>query len=300
MLGRARPVQASSPPGRLGVESGFGEQVLVEVLGRSPRSDSHSVLIPSALESFASVTPTSNDTEVSVSVRFAPDSDVPQRLVKAGAACYSVSVHSPQTHFRELVTSASPAIEKIFSGGMLSEQVSFTPMFVSILPPYGHGSDLDEFLRSRDVDDKPGQVIAKGRELKVELEHVESSLICAVFGHRLDNAKNESDPSYEIREDRVWISMPEDIMQRLKSLWSEIGFCKEMLATIYLPILVEVLHDLDNRSGELRDHAWFKFIDRRLGEQRSMRLGTRGAQRLADAQRLLGCTIGDSLDVSSR
>lgn len=281
--------------GRLGIELGFGEQVLVEVHGSGSLSDSHSALIPSVLESFVSLTPTSNDTEVSVSVRFAPDSDMPQRLVKSGAAFYSVSVHSPQTHFRELVTSAGPVIEKTYPGGVLSEVVSLTPMFVSTGLPYGHGSDLDEFLRSRGVADRPGQVIAKGMELRYSVEHVENSLICAVFGHKLDNTLKETDSIYELWHDRVWISLEEDVLRSWELVWVGKGFSKEFLGTIYLPILTEVLKGLDSLADGKRDHAWCRFLDRRLGEQRSRPLGTPGADRLEDAQRLLGCTVDDNL-----
>ena len=53
------------------------------------------------------------------------------RLIAEGAAQYVLLIKASRTHFREIISSQEPRVDRLFSGGDLSGRVEFAPFLIS-------------------------------------------------------------------------------------------------------------------------------------------------------------------------
>ena len=57
--------------------------------------------------------------------------------------------------------------------------------------------------------------------------------------------------------------------------------------SVYLPVLIAVLNEIDQEADAYEDHRWFSSLDQRLKAVGAKHLGDKHSNRLIDAQKIL-------------
>lgn len=230
-------------------------------------------------------------TAVEVDVEFElSDPDLLQ-LVEEGSGRYVLLIRASRTHFRDLIESTEPHITKRFSGGELSGRVEFAPFLVctrelSGFRAVGWHSDF----AGRTFDIVTGAVLAEDVPKDYWVDTADEAPLGSIFGH--ESQRNVPDGRWQCRldDDRVWIVMSEadaNLYTTARNRANNQPEGQYLMNGLYLPALLAVLKDADQNPEDYRDFRWFASLDQRLDAVGCKPLGSKDADRLVDAQKVL-------------
>ena len=229
-------------------------------------------------------------TEVEVNVDFElSDPDLLQ-LVEDRAARYVLLIKAPKTHFRECIQSDNPRVEHMYSAGTLTGKVEISPFLIctrdlSDFAARGWHPDFD----SRTFNITTGAVLAEDVPKYCWIDTAGERPIDSIF--RLSPSPKHPDGhwKYLLEEDRVWIVMSTDDAKRLNSARNQLPNQPEgyyLINGLYLPALLAVLTEVDQHPDEYQECQWFASLDQRLEQVGCKPVGSEGANRVVDAQKV--------------
>ena len=213
------------------------------------------------------------------------------RLLEQDKARFSLLIRSPKTHYRELLQSSRPNIEHTFPAGVLAGRIEIAPFLVSFKPLSGFHSDgwHSDFARMT-FDINVGAVLAEDVSKDYWIDTADEALLSSIFGHRGHSDLPDGRWEYELDERRVWIVMSDADTQQYQAARERIADQPEgqyLMNGLYLPALVAVLNEIDQNSSEYSNYRWFASLDQRLEFVGCQNLGSKNANRLIDAQKVL-------------
>ena len=213
------------------------------------------------------------------------------RLVKEGGALYALLIKATDTHFRKLIKTAGGRIQEEFSSGNLSGRVELASFLISVreLPGFRAAGWHSDFS-GRTFDIPAGAVLAEDVPKDYWVDTADEAPLRSILGTRA--RPNLPDGRWEcnLADDRVFIEMSEaDYAQYLKArdLANNRPEGQYLMNGLYLPALMEVLHEVDQDSQEYEDRRWYASLDQRLESVGCKPLGSENANRLLDAQLVL-------------
>ena len=230
-------------------------------------------------------------TEVEVQAEFQLSDPDLLRLVEEGACQYVLLIKASRTHFRDLIQSDTPHMERIFVAGDLSGQVSLAPFLVCT-------QELSEFrvegwhpdYEGRTFDIAAGSVLAEDEPKDYWVDTADEAPLGSIFAHKPADPWPDGSWGYQLVEDRIWIVMSKTDSTRYMAARDSVNNKPEgqyLMNGVYLPALVAVLNEVDRHPEDFQDYRWFAFLDQRLEAVQCNPLGSNNADRLADAQKIL-------------
>lgn len=213
-------------------------------------------------------------------------------LVKQGMAHYVLLVKAPKTRFRNLVESRVREVRQEFSAGDLSGRVEIAPFLIAAQDVVGfRARGWHRDFSNHAFDIKAGSILAEDEPREYWIETADDDpLIGSIFAVRERGNCPDGFWDYEIAEERIWIVMSKRDYIRFSNTRARVtghqdGFY--LISGIYLPVLIAVLNDLDQAMDEYREYNWFSSLERRLEGLECKPIGSRDANRLLDAQKVL-------------
>ena len=217
-------------------------------------------------------------------------------LVRHSKARYSLLIRAPKTHYRALLQSTDTTIASSIGAGVLSGRVEFQPFLTCT-------ETLDDFRAEgwhRDYGDRtfrlsPGTVLAEDEPKVYWIDPADEAPLGAIFEHRSRPDLPDGRWHCELDDDRIGIAMSLDDSLRYSLARNRVNRTQEgqyLMNGVYLPALVYVLSVADRDQDEYSDRRWFSALDQRLDALGCKSLGTRNADRLADAQKVLESPFG--------
>ena len=213
------------------------------------------------------------------------------RLVVDGAARYVLLIKASRTHFREMISSGKPRVERLFSGGDLSGRVEFAPFLAC-------ARELSNFraegwhrdFAGRTFDISSGSVLAEDVPKDYWVDTADEAPLGSIFGHKPRPDVPSGRWELELAEDRVWIVMSESDTELYTAARNGANNRPEgqyLMNGLYLPALIAVLNEVDRNVEDYSEYRWFASLDHRLQAVECRQLGTPNANRWTDAQRIL-------------
>ena len=230
-------------------------------------------------------------TEVEVNVNFELSEPDLLRLVEDGAARYVLLIKAPKTHVRECIQSGTPRVEHKYSATTLTGKVEISPFLIctrdiSDFAAKGWHPDFD----GRTFNIAKGSVLAEDEPKIYWMDTTEEGPIGSIFELRPQSKHPDGYWEYILENDRVWIVMSTDDAGRLKSARAQLSNRGEgyyLMNGLYLPALLAVLTEADNRTEDFEENRWFTSLNQRLEEVGCDCIGSEGANRVVDAQKIL-------------
>ena len=234
---------------------------------------------------------TQGSTSVEVTAEFELSDQDLLRLVADGVAEYVLLIKASRTHFREIISSGEPQIERLFSGGDLSGRVEFAPFLVST-------RELSNFraegwhpdFAGRTFDISSGSVLAEDVPKDYWVDTADEAPLGSIFGHKPRSDVPSGHWELELAEDRVWIVMSESDTELYTVARNSANNRPEgqyLMNGIYLPALIAVLNEVDRNVEDYSEYRWFASLDHRLQSVECRQLGHPNANRWTDAQLIL-------------
>ncbi len=232
----------------------------------------------------------SGSTSVHLTVEFILSSQKLLRLVEEKDAHYTILITAPQTRFRELFRTKTVKIEKQFVAGLLAGWVEIQPFLIC-------ARKLPGFCTSEWHPDFEGQtfyifagsVLAEDEPKRYFIDPEYENSIGSIFKIRVQANLSDGRWTHHIEQDHIWISMSQrderifnDVRQKCRT--GTEGYY--LINGLYLPALAVSLKDIDCDRDEYQDSKWFASLDRRLKEVGCRPLGSEGADRIEDAQKI--------------
>ena len=213
------------------------------------------------------------------------------QLVADQAARYALLIKASKTHFRDLIPSDGKHINKVFSSGALSGRTEFIPFLVCTrdLPAF-HADGWHIDFSGRTFDIEAGSVLAEDHPKDYWIDTADEAPFGSIFGHKIREDLTDGRWDYAIEEDRIWIVMSNNDTKRYTAARSLVNNEPEgqyLMNGLYLPALIAVLNEVDQNPDAHRDFRWFSSLDQRLEDAGCRPLGSEGANRLVDAQKVL-------------
>ena len=213
------------------------------------------------------------------------------QLVADGSARYVLLIKASKTHFRDLLESDCPHINKPFSSGDLSGRAELIPFLVCTrdLPAFRAGGWHPDFA-GRSFDIGAGAVLAEDVPKDYWIDTAEEAPFGSIFGHKPRPDLPDGRWEYELAEDRVWIVMSYADADRYTAARDSANNQPEgqyLMNGLYLPALIAVLNEVDQNPDDHCDSRWFSSLDQRLEAVGCQRLGSTSSNRLVDAQKVL-------------
>ena len=230
-------------------------------------------------------------TSVEVNAEFELSDPGLLRLVKDGAARYLLLVRASRTHFRDMMSSSDPRIERLFSGGDLSGRVEFAPFLVCTRKLSSFRADgWHADFSGRTFDIAAGSVLAEDLPKDYWVDTADEAPLGSIFGHKSRPDISDGRWELDLTNDRVWIVMSESDAELYRSARNRANNSPEgqyLMNGLYLPALLAVLNEVDQNVADYSDYRWFASLDQRLQAVDCRELGLADADRLTDAQRVL-------------
>ena len=234
---------------------------------------------------------TQGSTSVEVTSEFELSDPDLLRLVEDGAAQYVLLIKASRTHFREMISSGEPHVQRLFSGGDLSGRVEFAPFLVCT-------RELSNFraegwhpdFAGRTFDISSGSVLAEDVSKDYWVDTADEGPLGSIFGHKPRSDVPSGRWELELAEDRVWIVMSEPDTKLYAAARNRANNRPEgqyLMNGLYLPALIAVLNEVDLNVDDYSEYRWFASLDHRLQAVECRQLGSPNANRWTDAQRIL-------------
>ena len=230
-------------------------------------------------------------TSVEVTAEFELSDPDLLRLVEDGAAQYVLLIKASRTHFREMISSGEPHVDRLFSGGDLSGRVEFAPFLVCTreLSSFRAEGWHPDFA-GRTFDISSGSVLAEDVSKDYWVDTADEAPLGSIFGHK--SRPNVPDGHWELElvEDRVWIVMSESDTELYTAARNRANNRPEgqyLMNGLSLPALIAVLNEVDRNVEDYSEYRWFASLDHRLQAVECRQLGFPNANRWTDAQRIL-------------
>ena len=212
------------------------------------------------------------------------------RLVAEGDAEYILLVRSPKTHYRNELRTDRQSIQHSYIGGELSGKVEFSPFLVCL-------TALADFKASRWHPDFEGRafsipagaVLAEDEPKEYWIDTINEAPVGAIM-ETLSGGPNDSQWALRLDGEKIQILLSDAAHGRL-----EVARCHAdgtpnihyIMNGLYLPALIQTLHEADHGVEEYAGYRWFSSLNHRLQAVESQELGTTNADRAMDAQRIL-------------
>ena len=211
--------------------------------------------------------------------------------VNEGSARYALLIKASKTHFRGLFDSSDSHIGETFSAGHLSGRVEFAPFLICTRDMYGFRADgWHQDFSERVFDIAAGSVLAEDEPKDYWIDTAEETPLGSIFGHRSRPDLPDGRWECELADDLVWITMSEADATRYAASRERVNNTPEghyLMNGLYLPALIRVLYEVDRSPEDYEDFRWFASLDQRLEAVECEKLGSRSANRLSDAQKIL-------------
>lgn len=213
------------------------------------------------------------------------------KLVRERAARYVLLIKAPKTHFRDLVESADPHVERLFSAGDLSGRVEFAPFLVctrDILTFSATGWHPEFAERTFDI--VAGTVLAEDVPKDYWIDTADETPLGSIFGHKSRADLPDGRWDLELAEDHIWIVMSNADATRYTAARNQANNQPDsqyLMNGLYLPALMAALSEVDKNADDYRDYRWFASLDQRLEAVECQPLGSSNSNRWIDAQKVL-------------
>ena len=213
------------------------------------------------------------------------------RLVEDGAARYVLLLKAPKTHFREMISSGEPRVQRLFSGGDLSGRVEFLPFLICTRDIFNFSAEgWHTDFTGRTFDIHAGSVLAEDVPKDYWVDTADEAPLGSIFGHKFRPDVPDGRWELELAEDRVWIVMSKSDHELYTAARNRANNRPEgqyLMNGLYLPVLIAVLTEVDRNVEDYSEYRWFSSLDHRLQAVECRQLGTTNANRWTDAQRIL-------------
>lgn len=237
------------------------------------------------------VTCVQGSTEVDFNVDFELSEPDLLQLLKDGAALYALLIKAPKTHFRDCIWSEDAQIKRRFDAGMLTGKVEISPFLISTRDIRGFRvAGWHSDFEGRTFDIPTGAVLAEDEPKHYWMDTAAEGPIGSIFELRPSSKHPDGHWDYRLDNDRVWIVMSNDDADRFKSARAQLSKREDgyyLMNGLYLPVLLAVLTEADNRSEDFEEYRWFASLNQRLEAVDCDYIGSVGANRVVDAQKVL-------------
>ena len=211
-------------------------------------------------------------------------------LVGRGDAECVLLAEASTTRFRRLLRATRYSLREAFQAGELKGKVEFRPFLVCVRQLLGFRAaswhpDYEE--RSFDID--PGAELAQDEPSTYWIDTEDEKPIGAIFKHTASTRQPDGTWMCDLQGDQIAVQMSERDHRRFVHVnrHYEEADAAHLINSIYLPALVHVLSEADRCEDDYGECRWFAKLDDTLQARGRPSLGSRNADRLADAQRLL-------------
>lgn len=238
-------------------------------------------------------------TAVRASAAFALSDPDLLALVERGLAEYVLLVRAAASHHRSAHRAASPPIVAEFGNGDLSGRTEVRGLLVALsdLPGFrATGWHADYEGLSFDIG--AGSVLAEDGPKEYWIDNAEEAAIGSCFYADKEDGLRNGQWKCNLHDDRVCLRMSSDdfgTFERARDRVNGTPEAASVMNGVFLPALVYALQTADRDGDEYADRRWYRSLDTRLADCGLRELGDGGADRLADAQRLLEEPFGGAL-----
>ena len=147
-------------------------------------------------------------------------------------------------------------------------------------------------------DVEPGSVLAEDQPKEYWIDTADDAPVASIFICGSSDTVGEGEWLCDLSGERVTLEMSPADHLRFNAVRGRVNGTRDavyILSAVYLPALIWVLQEADRGEEEFADLRWYRSLNARLEEVGCKPLGTKGADRLADAQRLLQSPFGRML-----
>lgn len=232
-----------------------------------------------------------SSTALRLSIEFIMNDPGLSRLIEQRRAAYSVLVRCPATHFRRGFRTESENLTATFPAGALFRETEITAYLVALeamsLPhnPSWHA----DFQDGREYLVDAGAVLALDGPEVIPVDHADDLPIGSIFTTNVDPHLRSGEWRVQLDGDQVVVMLRADDHSRLEAERARTRSTADeeyLISAVFLPALVHVLHMADRAPDEYSSCRWFGNVNARLSELDRDELGTDGANRVLDAQRI--------------
>ena len=241
-------------------------------------------------------------TAVRIEATFALSDPDLLELVEEGAAEYVLLVRAAASHHRSAHRSREPAIAAEYGNGELAGRTEVRGLLVAVGDVRGFRADgWHSDYEGLSFDLQAGSVLAEDEPRDYWIDNAEEADVGSIFEVAPESGLGDGQWRCDLAGHRVSLRMSPDDCRRFGEARGRVNGTPEaahVMNAVYLPALVWVLGEAD-RGEDYADRRWRRSLDARLEECGRRRLGGHGADRLADAQRLLEAPFGAALALLS-
>ena len=214
-----------------------------------------------------------------------------KRLIGEGKVSYGLLVKCSSTFFRIFLPSQTPAIEHVISQETLKDRVEISPFLVA-------KTNIDAFASQEmhvdwqhlAVDIQVGSVLGEEEPYIYWASDPDDKGISSIFDIATDTNLVDGEWSVGLEGDKVVISFNQktrDSYTLAKEKAESEGTEEDLLASLFLPVLIDVMHIAKSEPDSYENCRWFSAINKRLEYLERQPLESNVADISSDAQAIL-------------
>ena len=212
-------------------------------------------------------------------------------------------VKCSKTYSRRCIKSRENTLTGEFEAGELFGQIEISPFLVcekKLLNFFAPGWHED--YHGLPITIEPGAVLAVDQPREYWIDTAEEQPVGSIFEATIDSSLQDGCWTLDPEGHKVKITLSEADFARFTKAREIVQNTPQqiyILNSVYLPALLQVLHEGDSMAEEGYDRwCWFRSLNCRLEDVRCATLGTDNRDRLKDAQKLLENPFSPLLSLS--
>jgi hypothetical protein len=211
-------------------------------------------------------------------------------LLEAGSAGFGCFITCRETGFRRLQPFGLPTGVHEFAPGALLGLVQLRPLIWAKEDIHGYSPTGAHPEFGGGMDIRAGDILALDDEQRVNVLRPPVASIESIFEIAASDEVVEGLFEVDPGGDRVLIRMGQETYQLVQNLReSDTASRAVVMNSLYVPVVMEVLHRLSHGPEDFQSHRWFEPFHRRCD---AFDVSLEGGALLSDAQKMLNLPFG--------
>ncbi|RXM73689.1 hypothetical protein DP144_13945 [Clostridium tetani] len=204
---------------------------------------------------------------IKLSIAFKLNSNSLLQLIKTKQAAYVVHIECKGTRYRKKIDSYDDKIEIIIDGNKVNYELEVCIMVVAKTNINNFKSnEFKEEFKGIGFNIGIGDVLAIDRNIKIDINKTGDSFknVPSIFSIVIDNKNHRCIKWDESGGDKILIKLSKDNFIRYKSISNSKHFSGALAMMIVIPVLTEIISNMQQEMNCYEDCMWFKVIENRL------------------------------------
>lgn len=204
---------------------------------------------------------------IKLKINFILKSNSLLELIKNKQAAYVVHIECKGTRYRNKIESYDDAVEFVIDGHEVKSELEICIMVIAKMDIKNFTStEFNKDFKGLSFNLEKGDVLAVDRDRKITIGKTGDSMkkVSSIFSIVCDESNDDNTLTWSDNGNEILIHLSKYNCERYKSISQNSNFTYILAVSVVIPVLVEIIKELQNDINSFEDSTWINVLNKRL------------------------------------